>query len=515
MSIKTKDFDQKGVKVTLTNALAKATFLRNTFSTRLDIKNSDSDIQIGYSNNRGTQRETKDISTLYRQSHPWQVDQRSDHTIDHQRIYGQFSSKLSKKSVLSVYSELNSSPSNTTVNSTNGFPALERLQENDSIFSFQSNSRTQARNFFVQSSYQLSWDSTTQNLKLQVEYFKNNKSFTNTRTIDFFVRSQESQTRSYLDIFPQKLGTVVGTIHYSRNIGNGEFLSGIRFFKNQLNDQNEIFLTNEKNLLASSRFNYDEHTYAVFSEWSKEVKNVYYRLGLRLENNQIISKNVTTGAKSNLNWTNLFPSFLIQWNSSPANVWSLSYKNTFTRPDYYQLNPFERFTDNSVANFRGNQSIKPQKDYVLDLSWSNNSFFTSSVGFQYLKDFISTIVLPDHQGSLYQQYDNFNAQAYYANFNVSLNPLKPLKIIGSSNVIYYNAQYTKVAKEASTPLVDFRLLTAFSLKNKWVAQVNFYYMNTMSDGFFKHFNYSSVNLALQKKLDKPNVTFTLFFTDVF
>lgn len=519
INIKTKGIEHEGIKGMVSNSLTQATFLRDNFSTRFDIKKSAFDGQFGYSLERGKQRDLKDISTMQRENQFWDVYQRSDRDVTNNRFYSNLGFKPDTNSQISLYVEFNPNRNNSYTYSDNGQPTFERLQMGDSIFNFQSNARTKANGLFAQATYQLSWDSTRQNLKAQLEYFYNKRSFSNHREINSFTLNENGQKSLFLDVLPQNLRTVVALANYSRELFGGELVLGVRFFRNMLHNDNQIFSSTETlpdfNLIANSKFSYSEHTYSSFAEWGKDIGEFYYRFGLRLENTRISATNLSSQLENKINWLNIFPSLLVQWTVNEHNVWNLSYKNTFTRPDYYQLNPFERFTDNSVANFRGNQGIRPQRDHTLDLSWTDNDIFTTSIGAQYLKDFISTIVLADEKNNLFQQYDNFNAYVYYANLNATVDLQKWWKVIGSSNLAYYDVKYDKVQREQATPLIDLRLVNAFFMKKKWIAQISAYYTKTMSDGFFKHFAYSNISLALQKRFERPNLTLTASFTDIF
>jgi hypothetical protein len=518
INIKSDNLKYEGVKGSINTAGIAATFPRYRLGTNLDIKKSIFDAQIGYAYTYTKVRNTTFIQLKNKNIYPWDVNQQADNEVKSNRLSLNLGIKPSKKSTFIIYGEV--TPANTnSINSTNnGLPTPNRVLAADSIFKLNYSTAAKANSYFTQASYKTEWDSTKQNLNLQVEYFYNDKALENNRNVNNF-KNNQFVTSQFQDILPQNLKTFVATANYNRPFVAGSLVVGGRYSQNNLNNNNATYAIDNfsglKTITSASVFNFTENNYSSFVEWSKEKGKFYYRTGLRAESNIIKAKDKINNFDNTINWFTWFPSVLMQYAAGANNVWVISYKKTFTRPDYYQLNPFERFTDNSIANFKGNAAIKPQIDHTLDLSWTDNKTFNISIGGQINKNFIGVIILKDANGNFYQQFDNIDYKTVYASFNSSHDPFKFWKIVLSSGIQYFEGNYPKIATAKASPIIDFNFMQVFTLKNNWLIQVNNYVKNTFSDGFFEHKGYYNLSMAVQKRLTKPNLTCTLSALDIF
>ncbi|WP_313490641.1 outer membrane beta-barrel protein [Sphingobacterium multivorum] len=519
INIKSKKLKTDGYRATVGNSLIKARYFSNIASALVDFKKYLFSGQIGSNFEDGKKYEKSDITTQYKDDMIWDVMQNSDNKTKGQKYYLNLGYDINKNNKLTLYSELKFNKNGLAINSDNGDPSADRLLAGDSIFIFKSMGNGKNRSFFVQGTYDLSWDTTNQSLKIQLEYGRNRNKLLNSRSINTVISDNKVKESLYQDSLPNGLNTFVANTTYSKKILGGNMITGVRLFYNSLTNESKTTELNRNSAfvadLSKSSFKYTEHTYTLYSEWEAELNKFYYRVGIKLENNRIQSNERLKNLQTKINWFNILPSLLIQWDLNEKNVWNLSYKNTFTRPDYYQLNPFERFTDNSAVNFKGNQNIKPQNNHTIDVSWTNNGVLSASVGGQYLKNFISTIIFANENGNLYQQFDNFTAYIYYGNVNFNLSPKKWWRLLGTGNITYAYGDYRNVKRKSSSPLFDCRITNSFIIKNGWVFQIAQTYYSSMSDGYFKSESYNNTSLALQKKFTKPGITITGTFSDLF
>ncbi len=519
INIKSKKLKTDGYRATVGNSVTKARYFSNITSARVDFKKHLFSGQIGTHFEDGKKYEYSDIISQYKDGMIWDVNQNSDNRTKGQKYYLNLGYDINKNNKLTLYSELKLTKNVMTVNSNNGDPSVDRLLAGDSVFNFRSLGNGKNRSFFIQGTYDLSWDTTNQSLKIQLEYGRNRNKLLNSRAINTVLSDNKVKESLYQDSLPNGLNTFVANTTYSKRILGGNLITGVRLFYNSLSNESKTTELNQNSAftadLSKSSFKYAEHAYTLYSEWEAELNKFYYRVGVKFENNRILSNERLKNLQTKINWFNILPSLLIQWDLNEKNVWNLTYKNTFTRPDYYQLNPFERFTDNSAVNFKGNQNIKPQNNHTIDVSWTNNGVLSASVGGQYLKNFISTIVLANENGNLYQQFDNFTAYIYYGNVNLNLSPKKWWRLVGTGNITYAYGDYRNVKRKSSSPLFDCRITNSFIIKNGWIFQIAQTYYTSMSDGYFKSESYNNTSLALQKKFTRPGITITGTFSDLF
>src|SRR5699024_7970740 len=172
----------------------------------------------------------------------------------------------------------------------------------------------------------------------------------------------------------------------------------------------------------------------------------------------VVANNITYNLKDKFHLFTAFPNLLVQWSQNKKSSWIFTYKKSFTRPNYYQLNPYDRFSGNNSVEFRGNESIKPEIDHTIDLTWTNNRNLSLSIGLQINKNFISTIILKDSTNKYYVKYDNFQARAYYLNIYYSISPLKFWQIRLNAQALYLDVtSYPGVKRGKLSPAGNISL----------------------------------------------------------
>lgn len=115
-----------------------------------------------------------------------------------------------------------------------------------------------------------------------------------------------------------------------------------------------------------------ERITSVYSTASKNIKKTYVKAGLRAENT-VASAN----SSFNLNYTNLFPSFLVQQNFTNEYQLTFNYRRKIVRPSYGQILPYTIILD-LYTRGEGNIALKPQYSNILTLTNSikNNTYVT-------------------------------------------------------------------------------------------------------------------------------------------
>ncbi|HET9004889.1 MAG TPA: TonB-dependent receptor, partial [Gemmatimonadaceae bacterium] len=122
----------------------------------------------------------------------------------------------------------------------------------------------------------------------------------------------------------------------------------------------------------SNAFRFDETVHAVYGVLSQNVgKKVQLQGGLRAEQANRTFTLAEPAQRYPYEYTSLFPSGVLLYNSSEATQLKASYSRRIRRPGTQELNPFPSFFD--VQNvFFGNPALKPEYTDAIELGWTRN-----------------------------------------------------------------------------------------------------------------------------------------------
>jgi len=519
INITTDHIKYEGVRGTFNSGFAYGRHPRINESVSFDVKKKFFSSQLGYSLTH-SKIETNSLTIRDGNSSlPWSVNQSSYYKQNSNRIYTNLGFDFNNNSQLSIYAEAAPSSNVQNVFGNNGMPTDERIILRDSIFKAFYQTDNDIESYSLNGIYQLKWDSTKQSVKIQLAYLSNKRAgVTNRYNETFRTGGFVLESLRYEDVLPQQLSILTSEIQYRRPIGKGEWAFGVRYSKTELENQNQSFSSGnnfkERNLIAFDNNKYREVNYGAFTSYELQIGKIFYQLGLRIEDNKVLANNLTLNLQNDYKLFTLFPDLLLQWFPNEKNSLVASYKKELMRPDYYQLNPYTRFSGNSSAEFRGNSSIKPQLDHTIDITWSNNRNISLSVGMQISKNLISTIMLKD-ESNYYEKYDNFNARSYYLSAYYSINPLKFWKIQFNGQALYIDVKaYADVPKSKLSPAGNLNLINSVSLGNNWNYELSGLYSSTIFDGYYQHFDYGNVNMALVKEWKKPGIIVSASISDI-
>lgn len=125
----------------------------------------------------------------------------------------------------------------------------------------------------------------------------------------------------------------------------------------------------------SNAFRFGETVHAVYGVLSQSVgKKVQLQGGLRAEQANRTFTLAEPAQRYPYDYTSLFPSGVLLYNSSDATQLKASYSRRIRRPGTQELNPFPSFFD--VQNvFFGNPGLKPEYTDAIELGWTRNGKF--------------------------------------------------------------------------------------------------------------------------------------------
>ncbi|MEM6726594.1 MAG: TonB-dependent receptor, partial [Bacteroidota bacterium] len=185
---------------------------------------------------------------------------------------------------------------------------------------------------------------------------------------------------------------------YIHPIGEkGKFEAG---WRTQLRNINNDFLVEEFDngeWLSleglSNDFRYDEDIHAVYVLYGNKLGRWSYQAGIRMEHSRIKTNLITTGEVNERNFTDWFPSALLNYELPKANSIQVSYSRRIRRPRFWDLNPFFTFSDNRNF-FAGNPNLNPEytDSYELEhIKYWDQVSITSAVYYRHSTGWIQRI----------------------------------------------------------------------------------------------------------------------------
>lgn len=522
--ITTMNMKYEGIKGNLNLSNAYGVFPRYNSGVTLDGKKGKFVSQFGYSYAQSKTRGITDITTSVNpQNLAWLVNQTNISKTRSHRAYGNLGVDFNKNNLLTVYAEYAPSVSESRVEGNNGDLTPLRQSQQDSVWqSFNKVGRT-AHTLASQAIFETKWDSTRQSMKFTLAYSRNEGTNTVENDLSYYAPSGSLQQKQpfYRAILPSKTDFFTLSGQYVRALWGGEWISGIRYYNTNLSNENsgytylDIDRTLGETLEDAIAFKYNESNYGAFTSWEAQVKSWYLQLGLRVEQNEVFSKSNGSAKTRVYGKVSPFPSLYVQKKINAKNIFAFSYSKQISRPDYNLLNPFSRFTDNTVANFLGNSQIKPARTHNLNLSWTYKNSMVFSAGAVVLNDLISSILLRNSDGSLFQQYDNFNGVYYYLGAYYSLQPAKFWQLSINSRLSTIDIQpYGNLPLGKTNINIYGSIGNDLLLPGGFKLGVGLDFSNLSSDQFYHHRGYSNLSASLNKEFKKPQLSLYVRGNDI-
>ena len=268
----------------------------------------------------------------------------------------------------------------------------------------------------------------------------------------------------------------------------------------------------------SNHFVYDENVNAAYVNYSRPLgKKFSSQLGLRLENTHAKGNQVTTGEKFDRIYTQLFPTFYLQYTLNAKNTFVVNYGRRINRPDYEDLNPFILFLDRYTFE-QGNPNLQPQFSHNVELSHTYKGFLTTILNYTKTTDII-TEVLEQHtdKNETFVKKSNIASQRQYG---IAVSAGGQLKKWWSANVYanVYNNNYSGVVNgdnfNAGATTGQFNVSNQFKFSKTWSGELSGFYRTPGVEGVFKINGFGLMNIGVSKQIIKGKGSLRLNIRDV-
>jgi len=118
----------------------------------------------------------------------------------------------------------------------------------------------------------------------------------------------------------------------------------------------------------TNRFLYDQDVFAAYVTYERPFGDVTVQGGLRAEQVNIDTNQLTSGQKASNDYFKVYPSVFVRYTVNDNNTLNANFSRRVQRPQAQDLNPYPIYQD--PYNYRaGNPDLKPQQTDSFELGW--------------------------------------------------------------------------------------------------------------------------------------------------
>lgn len=273
----------------------------------------------------------------------------------------------------------------------------------------------------------------------------------------------------------------------------------------------------------SNTFNYEETIAAVYFSAERDWGDKWStKIGLRLEDSNAEGNSITLNQVNTNDYTELFPTFYLNYNYNKNNSLSLNYGRRIMRPNFSSLNPF-RYYSSPYAYNEGNPFLKPQFDHTLELQHIFKENLTTSIQYINEKNGIGEVPFVDvNTNSQYFTYLNyFTHNSIVLSVFHRFNKFKWLESNNTIETYYFETKFNDQAK-IGNGITGWGLY--FSSHNALIfnesktirGEVNFWYQAPEKDLVYDIDGQYSLDLGIRYTfLKSKNLQLGIYIDDIF
>ncbi|PZR32568.1 outer membrane beta-barrel family protein [Caulobacter segnis] len=158
----------------------------------------------------------------------------------------------------------------------------------------------------------------------------------------------------------------------------------------------------------TNRFIYDQDVYAAYVTYERPFGDFTVQGGLRAEQVQIDTNQLTSGQKNQNDYFRLYPTLHMGYTLSQSQTLNANYSRRVQRPNAQDLNPYEIYID--PYNYRaGNPNLKPQVTDSYELGWQyrkGQAYYLATAYFRDTRDSVTDLVVDRGGGVLLTTREN-------------------------------------------------------------------------------------------------------------
>jgi len=304
--------------------------------------------------------------------------------------------------------------------------------------------------------------------------------------------------------------------------------AGIKSTYQNYNSKSDYFNKNldvyTSDTTRNNAFIYQENINAAYAQASKQFSNWFLlKAGVRMEHTYM-QGHQTLPADTNflVNRVDFFPYVylsrrLIKMMGIELQTY-LIYRRTINRPDYQNLNPYIKYSDQFLYE-TGNPALKPQFTDNFEINVSFDDMPVLAFGQNYTKDIFSSVVYKDvkQPAIAIRTYDNLGKDVEtYVRLLVGIPPGGKyfFAIGGQYNYNKYNGTYQGEPLSYKRGSWRFFTFHALNLFKHTKLTMNAFMMVKGQQGFYELKNFGQLNFGITQTLFHNNLSITINARDV-
>lgn len=322
---------------------------------------------------------------------------------------------------------------------------------------------------------------------------------------------------------PNGFNIYSGRLDYTRMLAHGRKLeTGIRLSQVKSDNDFRFYFNNgtlKPDPLRSNHFTYNEKIAAAYVNFNTNFgKKTSVQSGLRMEHTQSIGNLLTTGQKTNREYTDFFPSVFVQHKLHADYTLTGSYSRRINRPNYGNLNPFRAYRD-PYTYWEGNPFLKPQYSHSINIAQTYKKVYILTFNYQLNKDFMAELPKLDVANATTIYYIG-NVDGAYSVGATAVAPLKIFKKWDTQNTAVLNYNYNEITVDHKL-LVNNQLYYSFQsahtirLPKEIRLEMTFLFQGSAAYGLYSIAPRSRIDMGFKKSFMKKKLDITLNISDIF
>jgi outer membrane receptor protein involved in Fe transport len=266
----------------------------------------------------------------------------------------------------------------------------------------------------------------------------------------------------------------------------------------------------------SNHFQYTEEVHAMYASVVGKLGQVEVQAGLRAEHTHSKGESLSLNEVVERNYWNLFPTLFISRKLSTKQSLTFSYSHRIDRPGYQTLNPARSYLD-PYSFSRGNPYLQPQYTHAIQLKHGWDSKIFTSVGADFVSDYIFYLIQPVDTESTERTPDNIGtSKSFNVNVSFPINFSKAWSFQGNMMALYTRLDYVYLGNELTVQQFTGRFngTNSFNLGKSWTAELTGWLNTPQTNTIFVSPWRGQVDVGLQK-VYKKNLKIKLSLQDVF
>lgn len=423
---------------------------------------------------------------------------------------------------LSLSSIINHNKSD--VNSlTNIYDHLNKL---DSVGKTTGYRDDRSKNFAVNVSFDKRIDSNGRRFTTDADYVvykntSNQKSYNYVTHPDGTPSSAPLFLRAYLPADISIYSLRSGYLHPIKN--NTKFEAGIKTSFVQIDNKApyEIYSDALKlwvtDTTRADHFRYYENINAVYFNFNKDFKRWSFQAGLRYEQTKSTGKQVLKDQSYPRTYAQLFPTFYAGYKVALNSQFIFSYGRRLERPNYQDMNPFQRFLD-KFTYIRGNPFLQPQFTNNLELSYSYKSKLNTTFYCTFSNNIMNDILVQNDSTKITFRtkgnIGNSRILGLSSNYTTKLTSWWFLNVFANIYRNHYNSILNGIPLNNGAWNFNSSLSSQTKFATTWTAEITGSYQSqTLENAIYNIAPRGVLSFALAKQLLNNNATITLNVID--